>query len=124
MQPALFFEPGPLPRLPGPAVGHKGPKIGQKPEAGCIILIRPNVCPEELHPRNGASVGHRRTPSFDRSLKVSLRAPKLPYPRGLAGPEIVDRWGLNGHLLPQNPLEKVGGFAPHLFEWVFADGAV
>ena len=40
------------------------------------------------------------------------------YPRGLAGPEIVELGGLNGPFLPQNPLEKVGGFAPHLFQWV------
>ncbi len=30
-QPALFFEPGPFPGLPGPAVGPKGPKIGLNP---------------------------------------------------------------------------------------------
>jgi hypothetical protein len=41
-----------------------------------------------------------------------------PYPRGLAGPEIVDFGGLTDPLLPQNPLEKVGGEAPHLFQWV------
>ncbi len=35
-----------------------------------------------------------------------------PYPRGLAGQEIVDFWNLTGPLLPQNPLEKVGGAAP------------
>ncbi len=34
------------------------------------------------------------------------------------GPDIADLWGLNGPLLPQNPLEKLGGFAPHLFQWV------
>ncbi len=33
----------------------------------------------------------------------------------VSGPEIVDSWGLNGPLLPQSPLEKVGGFAPLLF---------
>ncbi len=48
------------------------------------------------------------------------------YPRGLAGPEIVRFWGgLNGPLLRQNPLEKVGGEAPHLFQWVLRyEGAV
>ena len=30
MHPALFFEPDPVPRLPGPAVGPKGPKFGKK----------------------------------------------------------------------------------------------
>ena len=34
------------------------------------------------------------------------------------GPEIVNFGGLNGPLLPQkNPLEKVGDFAPHIFQW-------
>ncbi len=32
-----------------------------------------------------------------------------PYPRGLAGPEIDDFGDLNGPVLPQNPLKKVGG---------------
>ncbi len=34
-----------------------------------------------------------------------------------SGPEIVDFVGLNGHLLPQNPLDQAGGFTPHLFQW-------
>ncbi len=38
VQPALFFEPGPFPWLPGPAAGPKGPKIGQKSGAGFSIL--------------------------------------------------------------------------------------
>ncbi len=38
VQPALSFEPETVPGLPGPAVGPKGPKIGQKPEAGFIML--------------------------------------------------------------------------------------
>ncbi len=33
-----------------------------------------------------------------------------------SGPEIVGFGGLNDPLLPQNPLEKVGGFAAHLFQ--------
>jgi hypothetical protein len=28
---------------------------------------------------------------------------------------------LNGPLLPQNPLQKVGGEAPHLFQWVLRE---
>ncbi len=41
------------------------------------------------------------------------------------GPEIVDFGDLNGSLLPQNSLEKVGGFANHLFQSVFrSEGAV
>ncbi len=35
-----------------------------------------------------------------------------------SGPEIFHFWGLHGLLLPQNSLEKVGGFAPRLFQWV------
>jgi hypothetical protein len=38
VQPALLFEPEPVPRLPGPAAGRKGPKIGQKPKTGFTIL--------------------------------------------------------------------------------------
>ncbi len=33
VQPALFFEPAPVPRLPGPAAGLREPKIGQGPGA-------------------------------------------------------------------------------------------
>ncbi len=42
----IIFEPEPFPRLPGPAVGPKGPKIGQKPGAGIIIspCIRSTQC--------------------------------------------------------------------------------
>ncbi len=40
-----------------------------------------------------------------------------PYPRGLAGPKIADFRGRSGPFLPQSPLEKVGGFAPHIFQW-------
>ncbi len=41
------------------------------------------------------------------------------------GPEIVDGEGLNGPLLPKKTLEKVGGFAPHLFQWVLRwEGAI
>jgi hypothetical protein len=36
-----FCEPGPFPGLPGRAVGTQGPKIGQKPRAGFIILSSP-----------------------------------------------------------------------------------
>ncbi len=39
-----------------------------------------------------------------------------------SGPEIVELGVLNGPLPPQNPLEKVGGEAPYLFQWTFAVG--
>ncbi len=35
-----------------------------------------------------------------------------------SGSEIVGFWGLNGPLLPQNALERAGGFATHLSQWV------
>ncbi len=44
MQPALFFEPMPVPRLPGPAVGPKGPKIGKKKRPDSSFIL-PKVCP-------------------------------------------------------------------------------
>ncbi len=34
-----------------------------------------------------------------------------------SGPEVVDLWGLDGPLPPQNPLEKVRGEARRLFQW-------
>ncbi len=46
--PALFFEPGPFPELPGPAVGPKGPKIGQKSGAGFIFLSSPRFAQDTL----------------------------------------------------------------------------
>ncbi len=57
--------------------------------------------------------GWRMTPScaFCESSKT------YPYPRWLAGPEIVDFGGLNGPILPQNLVEKVGGEAANLFQW-------
>ncbi len=46
----------------------------------------------------------------------------MPGPGSLT----VDFGGLSGFLLPgslpQSPLEKVGGFAPHLFQWIFRMG--
>ncbi len=39
MQPASFVEPELVPRLPESAVGHKWPKIGQKPRAGAPDIV-------------------------------------------------------------------------------------
>ncbi len=50
MQAALFFEPGLYPRLPGPAGGPKGPKIGQKPGAGFIPYGMPSKDPADPPP--------------------------------------------------------------------------
>ncbi len=41
-----------------------------------------------------------------------------------SGPESVHFGGLHGPLLPQNPMEKVRGEAPCLFQWVLLQGAV
>ncbi len=41
-----------------------------------------------------------------------------PYPRGLAGPEIVEFRGLNAPSYRKAQLEKVGGEAPHILKWV------
>ncbi len=42
-----------------------------------------------------------------------------------SGPGIVYVGGVNGLPLPQNPMEKVEGEAPHLFQWVLRqEGAV
>ncbi len=65
------------------------------------------------------SAGGRERKLYAEVLRVFLFDP------GRAGLEIVDFAGLNGPLLQQNPLEKVGGQAPHLFQWVLLlDGGV
>ncbi len=62
---------------------------------------------------------HGALPKDSASSKAGCESSRTyPYPRGLAGPEIADFGGLSGSLLPQHPLEKVGGEAPHLFQWV------
>ncbi len=43
-QPALFFEPGPFPGLPGPDVGPRGRKSAKK-RGRIYQLILPKVCP-------------------------------------------------------------------------------
>ncbi len=45
VQPALLFELEPVPRLPVPAVGPKGPKIGPKTQGRIYHCILPKVCP-------------------------------------------------------------------------------
>ncbi len=82
--------------------------------------------------RHGAAAGRDQKPRKPTETQGSchdLRGPCIkaltesskiyPYPRGLAGPEIVDLGGLNGPLVPENPLEKVGGEAPYLFQWAW-----
>ena len=55
--------------------------------------------------------GIRSHGSGARSFTIP-EVPKLLFLR--VGPEIVDFWGRNGHLPPQNPSAQVGGFAPDL----------
>ncbi len=57
MQPALIFEPEPVPRLPGPAVGPKGPKIGQNP--GPDLSFYPTQGLPGVHSGDGST----RTPA-------------------------------------------------------------
>ncbi len=64
------------------------------------------------------------------SVSAPLRSDDAPYSelystqRSLIsyfseiGPEIVGCGGLSGPLLPGNLSKKVGGFAPHLFQWL------
>ncbi len=70
MHPALFFEPGPFPGFPGPVVGPKGPTIGQKPRAGFIMFILPEVCPARcskvLIQRSSAGAGPGPIPGMAR----------------------------------------------------------
>ncbi len=58
--------------------------------------------------------GERNNPEHEPCSK-SASSTTYPYP---GRPDIVDFGGLNGPLLLQNPLEKVGGEAPYLFPWV------
>ena len=51
-----------------------------------------------------------KEPSNESSKRTQYESSKTyPYPRGLAGPEIVDFGGLNGPSYRK---------APHLFQWV------
>jgi hypothetical protein len=47
-------------------------------------------------------------------LAQSVPKPYFRLRKRASGPESNIVWGLNGVLPPQNPLEKVGGFALHL----------
>ncbi len=53
-QPALFFEPEPVPRLPGPAVGPEDRKIVPKTEAG-VINVQGGFCQQKHNHRNADS---------------------------------------------------------------------
>ncbi len=70
VQPALFFEPGPFPELPGPAVGPNGPKIGQKPGAGFIMLSSLRSAQGYVNPLRGVI---RVGPSSPGSMSAPVR---------------------------------------------------
>ncbi len=95
-QPTTFFEPHPFPGLPGPVVGPGRPKIDRKIRGRIYRFIFPKVC--------------------------SAIAPYLRLLNKSSGPGIGDVGGSKRPLLPQNPLEKVGGEAPILFQWVLEVG--
>ncbi len=80
VQTALFFEPELVPRLRGPAVGPKGPEIGQKPGAGFIILSSPRSA---------------QGPRVQNELRVNAGIPKARVALWAAGPRTV---GLPGTL--------------------------
>ncbi len=59
-----------------------------------------------------------RTENITNLPEAEALASYIRLLKSASGPEIEDVWGLSGPLLPQNPLEKVGGEAPHFSQWV------
>ncbi len=93
VQSALFFEPEPVPSLPGPAVGPKEPKIGQKPRAGFIILSSLRSAqewdlsgvPESLMPRPALCRESRPRRRVQEALRgLASEAPPATMKRGAA----------------------------------------
>ncbi len=74
---------------------------------------------EEAPVEEVADKGKKKDKAKEKGEELQSKSSKTyRHPPGLAGTEIVDFQGVNGPLLPQSPLEKVGGFAPQLFQWV------
>ncbi len=90
MQPAMFFEPEPVPGLPGPAGGPKGPKIGQKPGARLCDFIPPKGGGTLDGNKNNLKIKERESIIF--GVWAAPGAPEtLPKnegqsPQGLRGP--------------------------------------
>ncbi len=112
----------------GKSDGPQGPDLGPAPEdtqmgmpknglevggwdfrgipkwfVGQVVFWRPGV------PRPN------KTTPFQENNGFGALPPKAARPKNQSCPE---NRGLNRPLLPHNPLEKVGGVAPHLFQWV------
>ncbi len=90
VQPALFFEPGPFPGLPGPAVGPKGPDLSFYPPEGLpnllCALFRPLAfCPSaslddiapDLSPRPNMPCGFASKPGKRRLLNYKGAVPRI-----------------------------------------------
>ncbi len=74
---------------------------------------------DPTHVEYDANVKFTSNATAEKGMKDVYDSSKTyPYFRGLAGPEIVNLGGPKRPPPTQNPLEKVGGFAPHLFRWV------
>ena len=72
MQPGLFFEPGPLPGLPRPAVGPGGPNIDRQIRTRIYLVIFPKVRPDQhyfimppLHLGSRVHSGPRSSPKLN-----------------------------------------------------------
>ena len=97
-----------------PGAGFKKPK--SHTTCGALSNGPRIVEPQDL-PGAGWRPAMKGTPSAPASKFIYTYIYIYLYFRLLniaSGPELVACWGLHGPLLPQNPLEKVGGQAPHL----------
>ncbi len=83
--------------------------------AGCIRIVA--LCEGIRHSASSEAFGPNRTRIDGSSVP---RGPPDLILRPGAGPDGNHRicGGRKSPLLSQNPLEKVGGFAPHLSQWV------
>ncbi len=65
------------------------------------------MAPTEPHENKFEIQEKGQPPEIYFRLRKTASGPKLDYFKG----------GLNSPLLPQHAFEKVGGFAPHFFQW-------
>ncbi len=110
MQPVLCFEPEPVPKLPGPAVGPNGPKICQKPGAGFIIL-------SSL--RSAQSLGSRAPLPQERHQPLGRRsqaAIEQSPVRRLGAGEIQKR---DGYLRNPNFVSIIGSHLIHMGSYTY-----
>ncbi len=132
VQPALFFEPGPFPGLPGPAVGPKGPKIIQKPGAGFIIVS--SLRSAQLYAGRCCSHGHGGEALATATGVARTRSAHNHRLRhhaydGASNPLFLRNrsgnrrcGGSKRHPPTGKPMEKVGGEAPPSFSIGFPVG--